>query len=63
MLICNKCHRKMFIDRQYNSTMHIETFCLYCGNRKFFHPPQNTEEGLWLLKKEALRAKATISPL
>lgn len=63
MLKCNKCNRKMFVDRQYNSVMHIETFCLYCGSRKFFHPPQDTEEGSWLLKKEALRAKATISPL
>jgi len=63
MLKCLKCKSKMFIDRQYNSISHMETYCLYCGYRKFFHPPQESEEGRWLLKKETLRAKATISPL
>lgn len=60
---CLKCKGKMFIDRVYNSMHHIEIFCLYCGSRRFFHPPQESEEGLWLLKKEVLRAKATIAPL
>lgn len=53
----------MFIDRQYSTVGHIETYCLYCGYRKFFHPPEDSEEGLWLLKKEQLRAKDTISSL
>ena len=53
----------MFVDRQYSAIGHIETYCLYCGTRKFFHPPENSEEGRWLLKKELQRAKATISNL
>jgi len=36
---------------------------MLCGNRKFFNPPNDSLEGKWLLKKEALKAKATISPL
>lgn len=53
----------MFIDRQYSSALHIETYCLTCGYRVFHNPPESTAEGRWLLKKEALRAKATITPL
>lgn len=63
MLKCTRCKGKMFVDRQYSSSTYLETYCLYCGFRKFFNPPQESEEGRWLLKKEALRAKATISPL
>lgn len=63
MLTCVKCKKSMFIDRQYSTVGHIETYCLYCGYRKFFHPPEDSEEGLWLLKKEQLRAKDTISSL
>lgn len=51
------------VDRQYSTTEHLEAYCLYCGMRKFFHPPEDSEEGRWLLKKEQLRAKATISSL
>ena len=63
MLVCDKCKRNMFVDRQYTSAGHLETYCMYCGFRKFFHPPEDSKEGLWLLKKERLRAKATISNL
>lgn len=63
MLKCIKCHKNMFVDRQYSAVGHIETYCLYCGSRKFFHPPEDSEEGRWLLKKEQLKAKATISSL
>jgi hypothetical protein len=63
MIKCDKCLRNMFIDRQYSSPSHLETYCLYCGSRKFFNPPQNSREGVWLLQKEILRAKSTISPL
>ena len=34
-----------------------------CGERKFFHPPTESEEGRWLLAKEILRAKHTITKL
>jgi hypothetical protein len=63
MLRCKKCSGRMFVDRQYSSVSHLETYCILCGHRDFFNPPQNSTEGRWLLKKEALRAKATISPL
>lgn len=63
MLKCDKCHRRLFVDRQYTKVDHLETFCLTCGSRKFYHPPSDSIEGQWLLKKEALRAKVTITPL
>ena len=53
----------MFIDRTFSSVNHLEVYCLTCGNRKFLNPPENSKEGRWLLKREQLRAKATISPL
>jgi hypothetical protein len=34
-----------------------------CGLRTFFHPPIESEEGRWLLAKEILRAKNTITKL
>ena len=63
MLNCEKCNRRVFIDRQYTTIDHIETFCLICGSRKFYHPPLDSTEGQWLLKKEVSRAKVTITPL
>jgi predicted nucleic-acid-binding Zn-ribbon protein len=60
---CPKCRGKVFVDRQYSSSSHLETFCINCGYRKFFHPPTDSAEGTWLLKKEALKAKATMSRL
>lgn len=63
MLKCSKCNKRMFIDRRFSGPGHLETYCLACGSRKFYHPPEDSEEGLWLLKKEQLRAKATITPL
>ena len=41
----------------------LELYCILCGSRKFFHPPSNSQEGQWLLKKEQLRAKNTMSRL
>jgi DNA-directed RNA polymerase subunit RPC12/RpoP len=63
MIKCDRCSKRMFIDRQYSSILHLETYCMYCGSRKFFNPPEKTKEGRWLLEKEQLRAKTTISPL
>jgi hypothetical protein len=63
MLRCLKCRKRMFIDRTYSSPMHLESYCLTCGYRKFFNPPQDSEEGRWLIKKEQQRAKATMSQL
>lgn len=62
MIKCTKCTKNMFVDRLYNSRSHIEVYCIYCGTRKFFIPPQNTAEGRWILQKELLRAKHTITP-
>ena len=53
----------MFIDRQYTTFEHMETYCISCGLRKFFHPPRDSEEGRWLLQKELSRAKLTITTL
>jgi hypothetical protein len=63
MISCSKCKKQMFVDRLHSAVGHLEVYCLYCGFRKFFHPPEDSEKGRWLLKKEQLRAKATISPL
>jgi hypothetical protein len=63
MIRCDKCPGRVFIDRTYSSPMHLETYCILCGTRKFYSPPDKTTEGRWLLKKEVLRAKATISSL
>jgi 5-methylcytosine-specific restriction endonuclease McrA len=62
-MLCKKCNGRMFIDRQYSSVDHLETFCIACGSRKFFHPPAQTGEGRWLLEKEKLLAKSTITTL
>ena len=53
----------MFVDRQYTSVDHLEIFCISCGSRRFFHPPSSSSEGAWILQKEKLRAKRTITPL
>lgn len=63
MIICSKCKKRMFVDRQYSKSDHLETYCLYCGSRKFFHPPSESAEGKWLLEKEKSLAKSTMSPL
>ena len=53
----------MFLDRQYTTIGHLETYCMACGSRSFYNPPTSSAEGLWLLKKEVSRAKATMSSL
>ena len=60
---CIKCNGKVFIDRQYTTIGHIEIYCIACGKRKFFHPPDTTKEGKWILAKEVFRAKTTMTPL
>lgn len=63
MIKCEKCSKRMFIDRIYTKANHLETYCLSCGSRKFYNPPSESSEGKWLLQKETLRAKITISRL
>jgi predicted nucleic-acid-binding Zn-ribbon protein len=63
MIKCSKCKSRMFIDRQYTRAEYLEVFCLTCGNRKFYNPPSASSEGAWLLQKEILKAKNTISQL
>ncbi len=53
----------MFLDRQHSTVGHLETYCMSCGSRNFFNPPGSSAEGSWLLKKEVLRAKVTMSSL
>ena len=61
MIFCKRCKGRMFIDRRYTSMIHLEIYCIICGYRKFFNPPENSSEGRWLLKKEVSRAKDTMS--
>lgn len=60
---CIKCNGRMFIDRQYTTVDHLETYCITCGNRKFYRPPSESAEGRWLLQKEKYRAKHIIMSL
>ena len=63
MIKCSKCKSRMFVDRQFSRPEHLEVFCLTCGTRKFYNPPSASSEGTWLLQKEILKAKNTISHL
>ncbi len=63
MLRCTKCQGRMFVDRQYSTVNFLEVYCIMCGFRKMFNPPQESQEGKWLLQKEILRAKHTMSHL
>ena len=62
-MTCKKCKGRVLLDRQYTSLMHMETYCIACGLRSFFHPPRESEQGRWLLAKELSRAKLTITKL
>lgn len=63
MINCKKCKGRMFVDRIHSNIDHIETYCIKCGERKFYHPPSETAEGKWLLLKERSRAKHIITNL
>jgi len=63
MIFCKRCRGRVFVDRQYSNVQHIETYCVICGLRTFFHPPAESKEGKWLLEKELYRAKYTITSL
>lgn len=63
MLKCHRCNGKVFVDRQYTTSEHLETYCIRCGNRFFYHPPSSTKEGRWILQQESLKAKSTIASL
>jgi hypothetical protein len=63
MFPCHKCNGRLFIDRLHTTIMHIETYCIRCGSRKFYHPPTESREGRWLLQKELLRTKHTITQM
>jgi hypothetical protein len=63
MLICKKCKGRVFVDRTFSADNHIETFCIICGSRKFYHNwGADDLEAQWLLAAEKKRAAATISP-
>jgi hypothetical protein len=63
MIYCKRCNGRMFVDRQYSSSVHIETYCVKCGSRTFYHPPSHSKDGQWILNQENLRAKTTIVSL
>jgi|APGre2960657373_1045057.scaffolds.fasta_scaffold00019_15 hypothetical protein len=60
---CTKCKGKVLVDRQFSTSEHLEVYCIICGKRKFYHPPDSSKEGSWLLSQEKTRAKTTIAPL
>jgi RNase P subunit RPR2 len=61
MIKCEKCKKRMFIDRVYSDLNHLEVFCLCCGSRKFYNPPSSSSEGAWLQQKEKILAKNIIN--
>ena len=63
MIFCKKCNVRMFVDRQYSSVDHLETFCMLCGSRNFFHPQSESGQGRWILQREKSRANNTITTL
>jgi hypothetical protein len=63
MIKCEKCSKRMFVDRQYSNIDHLETYCICCGSRTFYHPPSSSKEGKWLLQVEILRAKRIIAAM
>lgn len=64
MIKCKRCGGRIFIDRVYSSTNHIEIFCILCGFRKFYHNAfKDDETAKWLLMMEISRAKQSISQL
>jgi predicted nucleic acid-binding Zn-ribbon protein len=62
-MTCKRCEGKMFVDRIHSNIDHLETYCVKCGSRKFYHPPSESAEGKWLLQKEKFRAKHIIANL
>jgi hypothetical protein len=52
----------MFIDRAFTEHNHMETFCIRCGSRKFYHNFDMTDkEAAWLWQMEKMRMAASIS--
>ena len=62
MLTCKKCTGRMFIDRAFSEHNHMETFCIRCGTRVFYHNfDQSNGEVSWLWNMEKMRMKHHIS--
>ena len=54
----------LLYDRMFNAQNHMETFCILCGTRKFYHNfGSEDREAQWLLKMEQMRAGISISSL
>ncbi len=52
----------MFIDRAFSEHNHMETFCIRCGHRKFYHDfDKSNGEAAWLWQMEKMRMTASIS--
>lgn len=52
----------MFIDRSFSEHNHLETFCIRCGSRKFYHNFDKINgEAAWLWKMEQMRMAHSIS--
>jgi hypothetical protein len=62
MLNCKKCKGRMFLDRAFSQHNHLETFCIRCGARKFYHNFDKVNgEAARLWRMEQMRMEASIS--
>ena len=48
---CKKCDGRVFIDRCFSSSTHVELFCSMCGKR-WFVKKESSGLGKWLSQKE-----------
>jgi hypothetical protein len=54
-MICKKCQGRVMIDRSFGSSIHVELYCLCCGNRwSLRHPNNRGEFAKWIHKKEQI---------
>jgi DNA-directed RNA polymerase subunit RPC12/RpoP len=63
-LTCRKCSAKIFVDRVYLTSDHLELYCLRCGKREMYHNPEKFDERVrWIMSQERVRAKKSGHPL
>lgn len=48
---CKKCSGRVFVDRVFSQKLHIELFCILCGQRWMINRETN-RFGKWLERRE-----------
>ena len=48
---CKKCSGRVFVDRVFSQKLHIELFCILCGQRWMINR-ETSRFGKWLEKRE-----------